>query len=171
MKIIRVYRSIRYNHGRCGEFDWQELNDWLKHSVTKLQGNTVGATTRHGMEYMKYYTGLRPLLAPILLQDSASVKTHYNASSRMEVLVLHPNPKYGTEVIKALQPNISAVLSQNLTIDTAQLGQKYKAIVMMTMPEDNNPSNFYNGLDFYSSTIPLFFPSPRFFLQQEGNFV
>ncbi len=160
MSINSDTNPPRYNLGRCNEKDWHDLDKWLR-TLSKCKRNTIGAMSRYDMEYLKYYTGIQPLFVPAF---SGFYAGHYKPS-RKEILIFGNNEKFEAAVGEALRPEFEAVANKELYKHYTQdeLGE-HRAIIMLPYSVMS-----YKTVEFYSITIPLFYPSPKFFLPHEGN--
>ena len=97
----------RYNLGRCSTEAWKELNQQLK-LLAKQEHNTIGAMSRYDLEYMKYYTGLKPLLVPAFsgyyvssrhTQPTADTILIFTFSSRIDSFIREVKTTFRTRVV------------------------------------------------------------------------
>ena len=150
----------RYNLGGCSTEAWNELNQQLK-LLAKQEHNTIGAMSRYDLEYMKYYTGLKPLLVPAF--------SGYYISSR------HTKPTADTILIFTLSSRIDSFIREVKAALAPELSADYVYdVYKFYRPEDltNHPAIVslpysvmsYRTVELYIMGIPLFFPSIKFLM-------
>lgn len=154
------YLIFRYNLGRCTTKEWRLLDKQLG-IINKYQQNTIGAMSRYDVEYLKYYTGLNPKLVTSYAEyyvhprDYQPVKPEYLIFTVKEGIekfisgVKHAlAPKFKAEFVHKLYKFYS---DEDLTSHPAIISLPYSVM-------SNRLTEWYN------LAIPLFIPSPKFFL-------
>ena len=154
----------RYNLGRCTEDSWKELDHQLK-ILAQYEHNTIGAMSRYDVEYMRYYTGLKPLLVPAF--SGFYINAKYTKPKAKKILIFTVMPRVNNfihGVKSALEPEFSA----DFVHDVYQFYQ----------PEDltNHPAIVslpysvmsYRTVELYTMGIPMFFPSIKFLMNRNG---
>ncbi len=138
------------------------MDNWLIDSVSKCKRNTVGALSRYDVEYLRYYTGLDPKLVPSF---SGYYAGHYSGISP-ELLVFDKHyEKRVQALIDSLKPEFTAGYYRNMYhhFSLDDLG-KHKAAIFLPYSV-----MCYKTTELYALTIPLFYPSPKFFLPHKGT--
>jgi len=153
----------RYNLGRCTPKDWHKLNDDLYKMAAEPSGkHIIAAMSLYDAEYLKYYTGIKPLL----LNSFSGYYTQGNPykPSRDELLIVSHSASFSRKVIKTLQSEMKAVYYKDLyPTYTLEDLVSHRAIIMLPYSVMS-----YKLTEFYSLAIPLFVPSPKFYLNNKG---
>ena len=150
----------RYNLGRCTNDSWKELDMQLK-ILAKYQHNTIGAMSRYDVEYMRYYTGLKPLLVP--------------AYSGFYISAKYTEPKAKKILIFTVRSRIENFIHDvKRTLEPELLADFVHDVYKFYQPEDlaNHPAIVslpysvmsYRTVELYTMGIPMFFPSIKFFM-------
>ncbi len=162
-KSIVFLPAHRYNLGRCAPEDWHKLNDDLYKMAAEPSGkHTIAAMSFYDAEYLKYYSGIKP----ILLHSFSGYYTQGNFynPTKEELLIVTQSKSFSSEVIKALQPEMKSVNYKDLyPTYTLQDLVSHRAIIMLPYSVMS-----YKLTEFYSLSIPLFVPSPKFYLNNNG---
>ena len=161
-KTIVFLPAHRYNLGRCTTKEWRNLDQDLYDLVADdTQRHTMAAESRYDAEYLRYYTGIKP----ILLSSFSGYYTQdypYNPT-RKEILIFsvkHNIQHYLDNVNRALAPEFSAVSVYSLyKFYTLQELTSHPAVVMLPYSVMS-----YKLTELYAMAIPLFLPSPKFYL-------
>ena len=149
--------------------EWGRLNsDITKLSRTHL--HTVGAVSRYDAEYMQYYTGIRGTLISsfggFYMTNNDDKRTIY----RKEILVFRqkgfiysaqPGKDFLRNVRKSLEPELIAEWVYTLYPfykDSDLI--KHPAVIMLPYSVMS-----YRFTEMYALTIPIFVPSPKFYLE------
>ena len=161
-KTIVYLPAHRYNLGRCTTREWRQLDqDLYQMSHDPNQRHIIGAMSRYDVEYLQFYTGIKPELL-------SSFSGYYNDDSlynptRKEFLIfcLRGGGNYFIQNVKqALQPEFFAERVYDLyKFYTAKDLANHPAIIMLPYSVMS-----YRLTELYAMAIPLFMPSPAFFL-------
>jgi hypothetical protein len=161
----------RYNMGSCTHESWGRLNNDIKKLAADPSGrHTIAAMSRYDVEYLKYYTGL----SPELLSSFSGYYTqgHEYNPTRQEVPLITCSwkPEWGEkllspDLINTLAPEINVVQYKKLYPQGFSLDDlvSHRAIIMLPYSVMS-----YKLTEFYSLSIPLFVPSPKFFMNNNG---
>ena len=134
----------------------------------KTRKHVIGAVSRYDVEYMKYYTGLHGKLISSFSGFYTKTKDEINVSRR-EILVfrqkglifnVQPGTEFLTNVKKSLTPEFDADWVYNLYpfYKTKDL-LRHPAVIMLPYSVMS-----YRFTELYALNIPIFVPSPKFFL-------
>ena len=159
-KSIVFLPAHRYNLGRCTTKDWRQLNDDL-HQLQEDPQHTVAAMSRYDAEYLRYYTGIKPLL----LTSFSGYYTDANAynPTRKQFLIFSVKDAarhFLSNVVSFMWPEFEAVRVYDLyNFYTLQDLASHPAVIMLPYSVMS-----YRLTELYALGIPLFIPSPKFYL-------
>lgn len=173
-KSIIMWAAHRYALGRCTRGEWERLNDHIQAmAAAKDRGHVLAGITLYDVEYMNYFTGLRPRLVPStsLWYAVATEGTAYQGheSKRSEILV-GPLQRREFQHMASLQ-NAGG---QKWSFDFAKsIYGKYefkdllnhRAMVLFPYATTS-----YGFIEVYALAIPIFVPDPSF-LYELGTMV
>ncbi len=155
----------RYNLGRCTVEEWEKLNKQLK-ILDIYPQNTIGAMSRYDVEYMRYYTGLKPKLVPSYSGYYGANKAVYSSHiMRKEILIVTVFVGNGirdfiNNVEGVLRPDFEAVYVKDKYKNySLQDLAKHRAVVYLPYSVMS-----YKMTELYALGVPMLFPSPKFFL-------
>ena len=156
-KTIAILPSSRYNLGRCDAAEWER---WTKHirmlATMDDPNNIIGASSVYDQEYLRYYTGLNPLLlfhpTTLYTEDEAHTPT------RNEILCI--SQINNTFIKKSLEQ-----VKQINIVDVYQLYPHYQLSNLMAHRAivffPDSPVSYMLS-EVYRLGIPLFIPSAKF---------
>ena len=161
-KSIIFLPAHRYNLGRCIAKEWRQLNEDIKQLHQDPSGrHTIAAMSRYDAEYLRYYTGIKPLLLTSF--SGYYTDTNWYNPTRNEFLIfcVREGAKYFiSNVVSFLSPEFSAVRVYDLyTTYTLQNLASHRAVIMLPYSVMS-----YRLTELYALSIPLFIPSPKFYL-------
>ena len=133
--------------------------------LNKDKKNTIGAISRYDIEYMRYYTGLDAKLVPSY--SGFYMETTYKPTHKNYLIftVKDPIKPFINSVKKALQTiNIKADFVYDIYkfYKTSDL-VSHPAVISLPYSVMS-----FRLVELYSLGIPIFIPSPKFFLNTGG---
>lgn len=158
-KAVVILPVHRYNLGRCEPVEWHLLNKQLK-LLAKEARNTIAAASRYDKEYMRYYTGLSPRLVPSYSGFYASSVLYKPVKEQLLIFSLPKNNQFPSSVKQVLQPEFSAEYVYKVYKDY-KLTDLAGHPAVISMPYSVMS---YRLTELYALAIPMFVPSPRFYL-------
>ena len=166
-KATIFWPNHRYNLGMCSVELWTQLDQYLQNlDKDKSKGHTVAAGSFYDMEYLEYYTGIKPLLL-----DSFSRFYHnaevYSEEPSNKILVFQEDKTidWMEEMKKGVGDEFELVNVRtqhpNYTINDLA---KHRAVILMP----NSVSSFHHT-QLYATAMPIFVPSLKFYRNRKGN--
>ena len=161
-KSIIFLPAHRYNLGRCTTKDWRQLDQDLFNMIHDPSNrHTVAAMSRYDAEYLRYYTGIKPML----LSSFSGYYTDYSLynPTKKEFLIFclrNRAADFVQKVQETLGPEFSAqrVYDMYKFYTVKDLGS-HPAVIMLPYSVMS-----YRFTELYALGIPLFLPSPKFYL-------
>lgn len=160
-KRLFVIASTRYEMGRHDKEDWTHWNEHLK-IIAADSKNVIAANNVYDLEYIKYFTGI----VPILLESVSDLPERYKGiSSDIIVAELHSPHKQAVEgVIKSISPRFRMMKEKygtytfdELCNNTAILHIPYQTSVMSLFEQ-------------YAMGIPILVPTPAFLWELHNQY-
>ena len=173
-KSIIMWAAHRYSLGRCTRREWERLNEHMHAlAAAKEQGCLLAGITLYDVEYINYFTGLRPRLIPStsLWYAIAPEGANYQASKpkRPEILV-GPLQRQDFQQMASLQSAGGEKWIFNFAkalYGRYELGDLLNHRAMVLFPY---ATTSYGFIEMYALGIPLFVPDPSF-LYELGTMV
>ena len=159
----------RYNLGRCTPSEWQLLDKQLR-ALAESEDNVIGAVSRYDAEYLQYYTGLKPFLVPsnagfylqalydpekvtsntylIFKLHDKSISNEFTENVKSALQAVNLKAEYVYDIYKFYE-------SADLLRHPAVISLPYSVMSLRTT-------------ELYSMAMPLFVPSIKFYLRQNG---
>ena len=150
--------------GRCTEKSWRFLNKQLG-ILNKYKENTIGAISRYDAEYIKYYTGIQPLLVPSYSGFYMN-STYEPKKQNYLIFTVHDRDRAFIQGVKASLQTVG--IQSDFVYDlykfysTKDLVQ-HPAVISLPYSVMS-----FRTTELYSLGIPLFVPSPKFYLNMGG---
>ena len=159
----------RYNLGRCTEDSWKELDKQLK-ILNRYKHNTIGAMSRYDMEYLRYYTGINPLLVPaysgFYLNTLYSNKPKNLKKNNFLIFTCcgHDKSNRVDNFIQGVKETLQPELSADHVHDIYNFYQSKDLVNHPGVISLPYSVMSYRTVELYTMGIPLFIPSIKFFL-------
>lgn len=117
-KSLIILSTIRYEVGR---FEKERWTKWNKNLVqyASMPWNVVAANNLYDVEYIKYFTGIQPLLLPSFCNHHNET---YNPTKKGFLFAHNSNTEFFDYVLKQFSDDCKAA---NCTVETALLRHKY----------------------------------------------
>ena len=153
-KTIVFLPAHRYNLGRCTKESWQRLNDHLNSLATmNSPKHIIGAMSVYDQEYLRHYTGLKPL--QLFSFSGFYTANNTYAPNRMEILLFgHNLDHYTIQLQKFKVIDVRKIYSRYELSDLV----RHRAVVYIAYSVMS-----YKLTELYSLAIPLFVPSIKFY--------
>ena len=164
-KIV-IMAAHRYNLGKCSESEWKLWDSQLK-KLSYDKANTIAAVSRYDVEYMKYYTGIPSIKLIPSFSGYYITEEYHPTKEEYLIFTVHTKvPSFINNVKKAIKPfKAEFVYDQYRPYTPADLAN-HPAIIFLPYSVMS-----YRLTEVYNMAIPLFVPSPRFYLNyiQKGK--
>ncbi len=157
----------RYNLGRCSSTEWTFLDQQLK-ILAKYEDNVIAAISRYDVEYLHFYTGLKPLFVPSyagFYLNSLYESEKVTSATYLIFTVKDRNDEFIKNVKSALKPvNLQAefVYDAYKFYEPADL-LRHPAVISLPYSVMS-----LRTTELYSMAVPLFIPSIKFYLARNG---
>ena len=162
-KSVIFLPAHRYNLGRCTAKEWKQLDQDLFRMVQDPSDrHTIASMSRYDAEYLQYYTGIKPQL----LYSFSGYYTDYNLynPTKKEYLIfcLREGARDFIQKVKTtLAPEFSAQRVYDVyDFYTLKDLATHPAVIMLPYSVMS-----YRFTELYALAIPLFLPSPKFYLR------
>ena len=173
-KSIIMWAAHRYALGRCTRGEWERLNDHMQAMAAATdRGHVLAGITLYDVEYINYFTGLRPRLIPStsLWYANAPEGTSYDGNKpRRSEILLGPLQRREFPHMASLQ----GAGGQEWIFDFAkslygnyELKDLLNHRAMVLFPY---ATTSYGFIEIYALGIPIFVPDPLF-LYELGTMV
>lgn len=168
-KSLIIIATIRYEHGRFGKERWTKWNENLVRYAS-MPRNVVGANNLYDVEYIKYFTGIRPQLLP-------SFCNYTNASYSPTTMEFLFAKNRNTPFFQLFLKNFTdAHKNANSTFKITPLRDKYSTykypdiaahLGIVHVPYQVSVMSFFEQ---YRMNIPLFAPSKELLVHWECKY-
>lgn len=152
-KSIIIDAAHRINLFRCTVNEslntFQTIRNMVKSIVPR---HVIGAHYLYDIEYIKYYTGVTPILLPATQLDSIGVK--YIGNKETIFINGHAKPP---ELFQLLSSDFKTIHSDEYRNYNYKTISEMKAVIYLPYSISN-----YKFIDHYAMGIPIFSPSPQF---------
>ena len=161
-KSIVFLPAHRYNLGRCTTKEWRQLDQDL-HQMAQdpSKRHTIGAMSRYDAEYLQFYTGIKPELLTSFSGYYTDDNLYNPIKKEFLIFCLREGGRDFIQKVKmALQPEYMAERVYDVySFYTVKDLASHPAIIMLPYSVMS-----YRLTELYALGIPLFMPSPKFFL-------
>ena len=152
-KSIIVDAAHRIDLFRCSRNETLDIFQEIRDMETQInRTNVIGAHYLYDVEYIEYYTGVRPILLSATQLDSIGEK--YSGKNGKIFINGHVSP---LEMINLLKGKFEIIHSDNYSGYNYKSISEMKAVIYLPYSISN-----YKFIDHYAIGIPIFSPTPRF---------
>ena len=165
-KTIVYLPAHRYNLGRCTTKEWKKLDhDLYQMAQDPSKRHTIGAMSRYDAEYLQFYTGIKPELLTSFSGYYTDNNLYNPVKEEFLIFCLKEGGKEFIQNVKqVLQPEFKAERAYDLyKFYTVKDLTSHPAVIMLPYSVMS-----YRLTELYALSIPLFMPSPKFFLKSNG---
>lgn len=165
-KSIIVWAAHRYSLGRCSLSEWERLNTHLNDMLAiEGGGHVLAGVTRYDVEYINYFTGLRPKLIPstaLWYTDGVPGSLYSGTAPQHPEILVGPLQRTSFTHLEQLQAASQARWSFDFAKSIYGRYEMRDLLNHRAMVLFPYATTSYGFIEVYALGIPMFVPTPEF---------
>eukprot|EP00038_Savillea_parva_P029209 m.69519 g.69519 ORF g.69519 m.69519 type:complete len:908 (-) comp8589_c0_seq1:73-2796(-) len=154
-KHVFVIATTRYEMGRESVEAWTRWNQNLV-KIASDPINLVAANSRYDAAYIRYFTGLSPMVLPSVVRMDS---TYHGANAQDILLATSHSPNHKVLTQRAMDALPAVVPLKTKFPDRYTYGELCKSRAILHLPYQVSTMSFFEQ---YAMGIPLLVPTPEF---------